>query len=59
VIHKDLLAIPDGGWKEIFNSDATIYGGQNIGNCGATIPATSGSLTAVVPANGLILLAKQ
>ena len=34
------LAIPDAGWKEIFNSDAAIYGGQNVGNSGAMIPST-------------------
>jgi 1,4-alpha-glucan branching enzyme len=31
VIDKDLLAIPNAGWKQIFNSDAAIYGGQNVG----------------------------
>ena len=25
VVQKDLLAIPNAGWKEIFNSDAAIY----------------------------------
>src|SRR5262249_370328 len=35
LIGKDLLAIPNAGWKEIFNSDAAIYGGQNMGNGGA------------------------
>ena len=38
VIEKDELAIPDAGWKEVFNSDAAIYGGENVGNFGATIP---------------------
>ena len=32
VIEKDVIAIPDAGWKELFNSDAAIYGGQNVGN---------------------------
>lgn len=59
VIEKDLLAIPNAGWKEIFNSDAAIYGGQNRGNGGATIPSNQGSLNITVPANGFVVLVKQ
>jgi 1,4-alpha-glucan branching enzyme len=59
VIEKDLLAIPNAGWKEIFNSDAVIYGGKNIGNGGATIPSNQGRLNVVVPANGFVVLVKQ
>ena len=59
VIEKDLLAIPDAGWKEIFNSDAAIYGGRNVGNLGATIPSSQGRLDVVVPANGFVVLVKQ
>jgi 1,4-alpha-glucan branching enzyme len=59
VLRKDLLAIPDGGWKEVFNSDAAIYGGQNIGNYGATLPASGGRLTVTIPANGFVLLVRQ
>jgi len=54
-----LLAIPDAGWKEIFNSDAAIYGGQNIGNGGATIKSTQGQFKTVVPANGFVVFVKQ
>jgi 1,4-alpha-glucan branching enzyme len=59
VIEKDLLAIPNAGWKEIFNSDAAFYGGQNIGNGGATIFSDQGRLNLVIPANGLVLFVKQ
>jgi 1,4-alpha-glucan branching enzyme len=59
VIEKDLLAIPNGGWKEIFNSDAAIYGGQNMGNGGATIFSTQGRLNAVIPASGFVVFVKQ
>jgi 1,4-alpha-glucan branching enzyme len=59
VIEKDLLAIPNAGWKEIFNSDAAIYGGQNLGNGGATIPSTQGRLTVVIPASGFVVCVKQ
>lgn len=58
-IEKDSLAIPDGVWKEIFNSDSSLYGGRNIGNGGASIPASQGAFNAVIPANGLVVLVKQ
>ena len=59
VVEKDLQAIPNAGWKEIFNSDARIYGGQNIGNGGTTIPSNQGRLSVVIPANGFVVLVKQ
>ena len=59
VIEKDLLAIPNASWKEIFNSDAAIYGGQNIGNGGATIPSAEGRLNAVIPAGGFVVFTKM
>ena len=58
-IAKDMLAIPDGEWKEIFNSDAWTYGGQNVGNGGATLASTGGALNPIVPANGFVVLVKQ
>jgi 1,4-alpha-glucan branching enzyme len=58
VIEKDLLAIPDARWKEIFNSDAAIYGGQNIGNGGSVIPSSQGRLNVVVPAAGFLVFAR-
>jgi 1,4-alpha-glucan branching enzyme len=59
VIEKDLLAIPNAGWKEIFNSDATIYGGQNIGNWGSVILSIQGRLNVVIPARGFVVVVKQ
>lgn len=59
VIEKDLLAIPNAGWNEIFNSDAAIYGGQNMGNRGAIIPSTQGCLNVVIPASGFVVFVKQ
>jgi len=59
VIQKDRIAIPDGGWKEIFNSDAAVYGGHNLGNDGAVIPSSGGRINARIPANGLVVLARQ
>ncbi len=59
VIEKDLLCIPDTYWKEVFNSDADIYGGQNIGNQSAAIPSSQGRLNVVTPACGFVILVKQ
>jgi 1,4-alpha-glucan branching enzyme len=59
VIEKDLLGIPNGSWKEVFNSDAAIYGGQNVGNAGAAIPSFDGRLNVVIPANGFVVLVRQ
>ena len=56
---KDRLAIPDGAWKEIFNSDDTAYGGQNINNRSGLLFSSGAALEAVLPANGLLVLVKQ
>lgn len=58
-VRKDLLAIPNGSWKEIFNSDALLYGGSGIGNSGALIPSNDGRIEARVPANGFVILSKE
>jgi 1,4-alpha-glucan branching enzyme len=44
------------GWRECFNSDAASFGGDNVGNQGATLQARAGTLAVVVPANGVIVL---
>jgi 1,4-alpha-glucan branching enzyme len=49
------LRIPDGGWKEIFNSDAAAYGGDNVGNGSGTLTASGGRFEPVVPANGVVV----
>ncbi|MGB7865012.1 MAG: alpha amylase C-terminal domain-containing protein, partial [Candidatus Sulfotelmatobacter sp.] len=58
VIGTDSWRLPAGGWQEIFNSDATIYGGANVGNGGATLQASGGQISAVIPARGFVVLAK-
>lgn len=58
-IQADTLSIPDRGWKEIFNSDASIYGGANTGNAGAIIPSAQGRLNVRIPANGLVVFSGQ
>ncbi len=58
VIATDASRLPAAGWQEVFNSDATVYGGANIGNRGAVLSATSGQVNTVIPAHGFIVLAK-
>ena len=58
-VAKDLLAIPNARWKEIFNSDAAIFGGQNVGNGGAIIVSNQGRLDLVIPANEFVIFLKQ
>jgi 1,4-alpha-glucan branching enzyme len=59
VIEKDLLAIPNAGWKEVFNSDAALYGGQNVGNGGAVILSNQSRFNVVIPASGFVVFVKQ
>ncbi|MGA7806283.1 alpha-amylase family glycosyl hydrolase, partial [Bradyrhizobium sp.] len=48
-------SLPDGRWHEVFNSDSTIYGGNNIGNLGNELVSSAGSITATLPAAGFIV----
>jgi 1,4-alpha-glucan branching enzyme len=50
--------IPGGRWREIFNSDSEAFGGSNIGNFGAEIRTSPGSIECVVPANGFLVFQK-
>ena len=59
LIEKDLTAIPNAGWKEIFNSDAAIYGGGNVGNCSTTLSSNQGRINVIIPASGFVVLVKQ
>jgi 1,4-alpha-glucan branching enzyme len=55
VIQSDAQRLPDGVWQEVFNSDATEYGGQGTGNFGAAIPAVNGRFEARLPSNGFLV----
>lgn len=59
VAQKDLLGIPNGSWKELFNSDAIIYGGRGVGNAGASISSYDGRIEAKIPANGFVILSRE
>jgi len=56
VISTDSWRLPSGGWREVFNSDAAIYGGDNIGNAGATLQVNNGEVSAVIPAHGFVVM---
>jgi 1,4-alpha-glucan branching enzyme len=58
VIQTDPWRLADGQWRELFNSDAAIYGGANVGNFGADLPAGNGRIRLRLPANGLVVLEK-
>ncbi len=47
--------IPGGQWREIFNSDAAVFNGNNVGNTGGVVDNSPGWLECVVPANGLVV----
>ena len=46
-------------WQETFNSDAALYGGQNVGNFGAAIPSEGGRIEVRIPANGLLVFQRR
>jgi len=61
--HRYRIGAPRAGaWREIFNSDAAVYGGGNVGNCGvarAAAPPSHGqpfSLELTLPPLGAIFL---
>jgi hypothetical protein len=39
-------------------SDASLYGGQNVGNCGGTIKSQDGSIEAAIPADAFVVFHK-
>ena len=50
--------IADGQWREIFNSDADIYGGSGLFNAG-TIASSGGVISVNLPANSVFVLQRQ
>jgi 1,4-alpha-glucan branching enzyme len=45
-----------GFWREVFNSDSQLYGGENIGNYGSTLQPIEGAINVIIPANGFVVL---
>jgi 1,4-alpha-glucan branching enzyme len=50
--------IPDASWREVFNSDASQYGGGALLNDGH-ITSTGGAITVDIPANSVLVLQRQ
>ena len=55
-MHGDRLF--GGRWREIFNSDAEIYGGDNVGNVGGIIENDNGTFECGIPARGFVVFQK-
>ena len=49
------LEVADASWKEVFNSDASVYGGANFGNQSGTLNSRNGTLSAIVPGPGFVV----
>ena len=50
--------ISDASWREVFNSDASQYGGGGLLN-GGHITSTGGAITVDIPANSVLVLQRQ
>jgi 1,4-alpha-glucan branching enzyme len=59
VIATDESRVPGGAWRETFNSDSAIYGGDNVGNYGAAIAAGGGRIELRIPAKGFVVLQRE
>jgi 1,4-alpha-glucan branching enzyme len=57
-IGTDSARLPAGRWQEVFNSDAAIYGGDNVGNSGASLQVNNGQVNALIPARGFVVFEK-
>ena len=48
-----------GAWREVFNSDASVFGGNGVGNAGAPVHPGDGHLAVVIPANAVVVFARE
>jgi 1,4-alpha-glucan branching enzyme len=53
------LRLPDGGWREIFNSNAAEFGGDNLGNLGGTLFSHQGQFECVLPRNSVVVFQRS
>ena len=51
-------SLPDGRWREVFNSDADTYGGDGVGNFGSVVPSEGGQMQVRIPANGFLIFSR-
>ncbi len=56
VIQTDAARIPNGAWRELFNSDSSLYGGTDFGNFGGDSLSSNGRIDLRIPANGVLAL---
>ena len=56
VIDAGTARLPQGTWLETFNSDASLYGGSDVGNSSARITSHNGVIELRVPANAFVVL---
>jgi 1,4-alpha-glucan branching enzyme len=59
VIGTDAARLPAGTWQEVFNSDAAAYGGDGVSNGNSVLQVSNGSVNAILPAHGFIVLEKK
>jgi 1,4-alpha-glucan branching enzyme len=48
-------ALAGKGWREVFNSDAALYGGGDVGNGGRMLEPAGDELNPVIPASGVLV----
>ncbi len=53
------VRLGDYRWLEVFNSDAEFYGGNNVGNFGATLTSSNERITVAIPANGFVVVERE
>ena len=59
IVQTDSWRLLDGAWREVFNSDSSLYGGANTGNGGVDLSATNGRIQVTLPANGFVVFEKD
>lgn len=58
VVQTEESRLNNGLWQEVLNSDGAAYGGTNLGNFGAELPAVGGRFEARLPACGVVVFRK-
>ena len=46
-------------WREVFNSDAEIFGGNNVGNAGGECICEAGRFSCALPSNGFVVFERM
>ncbi len=55
VIATEPHRLPTGWWRETFNSDSSLYGGENVGNYSTEVRVVDGRIQLRIPRNGLLV----